>query len=260
MVIPEVLQKLLWMRQLNYEVIFWTLFSVKWGMTSVAFIASFLFLWINIRQAVRNSLALAEFDPAKKNVSHKKMYGLDIRGIQIPLGVLNRTSALLAAAVAAVFALGFYTQWDTFLRFRYGGSVGITDPIFGIDVGFYLFHLPFFQLLQGSLVFVTVLAIVAVVSQYAYFGLVRLDGGRQIRTLGNAVPHISVLLFILTATFGFGYYLDRYALLYSTMGVVCGVGYTADHVTMIALWFMIGASAVACDFSYSISSIHNGRA
>ena len=30
------------------------------------------------------------------------------------------------------------------------------------------------------------------------------------------------------------------------MGVVYGVGYTADHVTMIALWIMIGASAAAC--------------
>jgi hypothetical protein len=245
LLIPDVLQKWLWMRQLNYEGIFWTLFSVKWGMTCVAFVASFLFLWINIRQAARNSFALANFDPAMKAGSHKTPV-LEIRGVPISLGVLTRTSALTAAAVAAVFALGFYTQWDTFLRFRYGGSVGFTDPIFGVDVGFYLFRLPFYQLLQGSLVFVTVLAIVAVVSQYACFGLMRFDGGRQIVTWGNAIPHLSVLLFILAATCGCGYYLDRYDLLYSTMGVVYGVGYTADHVTMIALWIMIGASAAAC--------------
>ena len=92
----------------------------------------------------------------------------------------------------------------------------------------------------------TVLAIVAVVSQYAYFATVRLNGGRQIETWGNAVPHLSVLLFILAAAFGWGYYLDRYGLLYSTTGVVYGVGYTAAHVTMIALWIMIGVSAAAC--------------
>ena len=94
--------------------------------------------------------------------------------------------------------------------------------------------------------FLTALAIVGVVSQYAWFGLMRFDGGRQIETWGNAVPHLSVLLFILAAAFGCGYYLDRYDLLYSTMGVVYGVGYTADHVTMIALWVMIGVSAAAC--------------
>ena len=44
MVVPELLQKWLWMRQLNYEGIFWTLLSVKWGMTCAAFIGVFLFL------------------------------------------------------------------------------------------------------------------------------------------------------------------------------------------------------------------------
>ncbi len=56
--IPALLQKWLWMRQLNYAGIFWTLLSVKWGMACVAFIGAFLFLWINIRQAARNSFAL----------------------------------------------------------------------------------------------------------------------------------------------------------------------------------------------------------
>ena len=244
--IPQLLQKWLWMRQLDYAGIFWTLLSVKWGMACVAFVGAFLFLWINIRQAARNSFALAEYDTAKKAGSLEKTRVIAIRGITISRRVVMRTMALAAAAVAAIFALGFYAQWDTYLRFRYGGSCGLSDPIFGVDVGFYLFRLPFYQLLQCSLVFLTVLAIVGVVSQYAYFGLMRLEGGRQIETWGNAVPHLSVLLFILAAAFGWGYYLDRYDLLYSTMGVVYGVGYTAAHVTMIALWIMIGVSAAAC--------------
>ena len=43
-----------------------------------------------------------------------------------------------------------------------------------------------------------------------------------------------------------GFYLDRFDLLYSTTGVVYGVGYTVDHVTLAALWAMIGISAAAC--------------
>ena len=112
-------------------------------------------------------------------------------------------------------------------------------------MGFYLFRLPFYRLLQSSLILLTALAIVGVVSQYACFGLMRFGAARQIETWG-VVPHLSILLFILAATLGYGYYLDRYDLLYSTMGVVYGVGYTADHVTRIALGVMIGASAAAC--------------
>ena len=39
-----------------------------------------------------------------------------------------------------------------------------------------------------------------------------------------------------------GYYLDRFDLLYSTLGVVYGVGYTVHHVTTTSLWVMIVAS------------------
>ena len=187
-----------------------------------------------------------KLNPANKAGSHGKSHVIEIQGIAVSRDAVMRLVALAVVGVAALFALGFYTQWDTYLRFRYGGSFESSDPVFGVDVGFYVFRLPFYLLLQGSLVFLTVLAIVGVVAQYAYFKLLRLKGGRQIESWGNAAPHLSVLLFILAASLGWGYYLDRFDLLYSTMGVVYGVGYTADHVTLIALWVMIGVSAVAC--------------
>jgi hypothetical protein len=55
-----------------------------------------------------------------------------------------------------------------------------------------------------------------------------------------------VLLFILVASWGWGFYLDHYELVYSTLGVVYGAGYAADHITRVALWVMVGVSAVAC--------------
>jgi hypothetical protein len=49
--VPGFLQKWLWMRQLDYGGIFWTLFSVKVGLTCAAFAVAFLFLWLNLWQA-----------------------------------------------------------------------------------------------------------------------------------------------------------------------------------------------------------------
>ena len=66
-------------------------------------------------------------------------------------------------------------------------------------------------------------------------------------TIGDSTArHLVVLLFILAATFGWGFYLDHYELVYSTLGVVYGAGYAAAHVTRIALWIMLGASVLAC--------------
>ena len=155
-------------------------------MTCVAFIGAFLFLWINIRQAARNSFALAEaeYDRPNKAGSHGKSHVIEIQGIAVSRDAVMRLMAFAVVGVAAVFALGFYTQWDTYLRFRYGGSFDVADPVFGVDVGYYVFRLPFYLLLQGSLVFLTVLAIIGVVSPYAYFTLMRMKRGRQI-----GLPH-----------------------------------------------------------------------
>ena len=234
--LPSFLQKWLWMRELNFAGIFWTLFTIKLGMTCVAFLGALLFLGINIREAARHISA----------DSSSKRSPIQIRGVPIGHGLLTRSLTLVTIAIAALFAIGFFGQWDTYLRFRYGGAYGLSDPIFGVDLGFYLFRLPFYQLLNSSLVFLVELAIVAVACQYAYFGLFRVTGRRTIEARGNAIPHVSMLLVFLSAAFGWGFYLDRFQLLYSTTGVVYGVGYTAAHATLIALWGMIIASVAAC--------------
>jgi len=234
--LPNFLQKWLWMRELNFVGIFWTLFSIKVGMTCVAFVVALVFLGINIREAARHSAS----EPSSKRSS------IQIRGVPIDHRLLTRTLVFVTVGISAMFAIGFYTQWDTFLRFRYGGSYGLSDPIFGFDLGFYIFRLPFYELLQGSALFLIELAIAAVACQYAYFGLFRVSNRRTVEVRGNTLPHISALLLLLAATFGVGFYLDRFQLLYSTTGVVYGVGYTAAHATMPALWGMIVVSALAC--------------
>jgi uncharacterized protein len=143
-------------------------------------------------------------------------------------------------------AVGFYAQWDTYLRFRYGGAFGVADPLFGVDVGFYLFQLPFYEFLQTSLMLLTVLTLAIVLLTYVFFGLLRMSGSGKLAAGGNATSHLSVLLFILVANWGGGLYLDHYNLVYSTLGVVYGAGYTAAHVTRIVLWIMVAVSALAC--------------
>ena len=52
--IPSWIQKWLWMRQLGYAGVFWTLLSVRWELFCAAFVVALLYLWINLRLAARN--------------------------------------------------------------------------------------------------------------------------------------------------------------------------------------------------------------
>ena len=247
------LEKWLWMRQLDYVGIFWTLLSVRWVMFCSALVFAFLYLWINLRQAAKNCAAFHRGDaqpwrldlPQQPFLSNLSRTGTDAQAtIELPPGLLKAAVVLISAGVALFFASGFYAEWDTYLRFRYGGSFGVSDPLFGIDVGFYVFHLPFYVLLQSSLTLLTILTLGIVLATYVFLGIQRASG--RIAVGGSATSHLSVLLFILVANFGWGFYLDHYELVYSTLGVVYGAGYAADHVTRIALWIMVGVSSVAC--------------
>jgi len=239
-IISGTIEKWLWMKQLDYTAIFWTLFSVKWLMFCLAFIVAFLYLWINLRLAIKKGAVLLEDNSAGSvNIVWE-------RGTQVSLSGLKRAVVTISVVVALFFALIFYAQWDTFLRFRYGGSFGLPDPLFGADVGFYVFHLPFYELLQNSLTGLTLVTLLSVLIAYAYFGLRPFTRGSQLQELAVGIPHLSALLFFMVASWGWGFYLDHFELLYSNLGVVHGAGYTADHVTRIALWVMVGATAALC--------------
>ncbi len=235
------IQKGLWMRQLGYAGIFWTLLSVKWGLFCVAFVVSFLYLWINFRLAERNSASFRAVTLTSGSAAGAKI------AMRIPPALVKLGMGTAAAVAALFFALIFYGQWDTYLRFLHSGSFGLSDPLFGVDAGFYVFRLPFYELLQSSLSGLALIALLALSAYYAYFGLLGFGRGSKLQGWNaKAVPHLSILSFFLVASWGWGFFLDHYQLLYSTQGVVYGAGYTADHVTRIAFWFMVCAAAALC--------------
>ncbi len=240
-IVPNWIQKWLWMRQVGYSRVFWTLFSVRWELFGVAFVVALLYLWINLRFAAKNGSTFRVSSLTGESALATKL------GIQLSPTVLNLAVGAGAAVVALFYAGIFYARWDTYLRFRYGGSFGLSDPLFGADAGFYVFRLPFYELLQSSLTTLAVVTFLAVLAFYAYFASLGFSRGRPVEGWSaKATPHLSFLFCILAASWAWGFYLDHFQLLYSTQGVVYGAGYTADHVTRIAYWMMLAAAVALC--------------
>lgn len=243
-VVPEVLaylQKWLWMRQLGYLEIFWKLLSVQWGMFLLGFVFAFLFFWSNVRQAVRSGFASRGSPQAGGLPGPWGSTSGNLNDWYV-LAWLRSAEIGTSAVVAWAFALAFSSNWDTYLRFRYGGDYGLREPLYGIDVGFYLFQLPFYEMEQHFLGYLTFVTLAAVVGIYVLASSVRAVGGAAPNATKSAMRHSSALLLVLFGVAGWQLYLDRYNLVYSTLGVVYGAGYTADHVTRVALQFMLGIS------------------
>lgn len=148
---------------------------------------------------------------------------------------------IVAASLVLAFltAAGEFGDWSLALRFIDRVPYGKTDPVFGRDIGFYLFALPAYVALTHWLYATLFLSTLVAGAVYWLRGDLSFDGPP--RQLSPAVlVHGSVLLGLFFALKAWSYDLDRYRLLYSDNDVVVGAGYTDIHVNLPILWLLIG--------------------
>jgi len=228
----------LWMTQVGYAAVFWRILSVKFVSAGLAALLTFAYTGLNL------GLALAVIFRLRGHGGGGNVVIYTRRGIRLSAGWSKVGALVIAAVLSLAFALAFYVRWDAFLRFHWGGAFGQTDPIFGKDVGFYLFRLPFYELLRNSLTSLSLLTLTIVAVAYAHFGVFLPRQFHRVHTEPAVLRHLTVLLLLFVAAWAWGFFLDRYELLYSTRGVVYGAGYTAFHVERISLWVMLAASVL----------------
>jgi len=240
--VSSLIQDWLWMKQLGYVAVFWRIFSIKIIAAALALLVAFTYLWLNLRFAAAAIFRLRGTAVDRRRVVYTK------QGAVMPAGWLNVGTLLIAAAVSLMFAMTFYAQWDDFLRYFWGGAFGQKDPIFARDIGFYLFHLPFYELLRDSLMGLALLTLVITAMAYVTFDLLRPVQLKDARMDHKVSGHIALLLIVFIVIWAWGFYLDRFELLFGTRGVVYGVGYTAYHVERIGYWVMLGAALLLAVF------------
>jgi len=101
--------------------------------------------------------------------------------------------ALTAAGILALFAGNWgAVQWEKLLLYLNSLPVGTSDPILGKDIGFYLFSLPFLELLQGFARVAALLGILLV--SIVYFvngGLTLTPNGANVA--GKVRKHLALL-------------------------------------------------------------------
>jgi uncharacterized membrane protein (UPF0182 family) len=155
---------------------------------------------------------------------------------------------ILGALLAVIMGSVASGQWPILARFWEQVPFGSTDPIFGRDVSFFVFTLPFLRAahswLLGTFVLVatTTFAVYAVVSAYELG--VNLE--RVIFNLPRSVKlHIASVTAVLMVLVAANHLLDIYELVYSTRGVTYGASYTDVRAEMPALYIMAAVAAIA---------------
>ena len=224
----------LWFNQEHYRLIYLTILKAQINLSGITGVGFMLVVGLNLfvahtlahRQAPRVYSEYIEFAP------------------------LERFGALFRWLIwGAVLFVGYLvsqwgmTHWLTFMRAQHVPVMNIADPLFGLDLGFYLFRLPYIWFLYHLALVTLICCLVSAAFMYLA------EGGVWVTPRGPVVAraaraHLMTLGGILFLLIAYRFRLGMYDLLYSPRGVVFGAGYTDVHATLPVLWALAGISVL----------------
>ena len=155
------------------------------------------------------------------------------------VGVRITPVVLLVGAFFAFFmGTGASSAWEELLLYFNQQPFGMTDPIFGRDVSFFLFTLPIWQFLRGWLMTTLVITLIAT-------GLASGIGWRGWGAPAPVRAHLSCLGALILLLIAWQYRLDALELVYSSRGAVFGAGYTDVNAQLPAFTILVFVTIIA---------------
>lgn len=128
---------------------------------------------------------------------------------------------IIPLIVGLLAGISASAEWGTFLRWRNATDFGITDPQFGLDLGFYIFSYPFLRFALGFAFAVLILSILVAVAVHYLYGGLRLQPKGD-RASAGAQVHLSILVGLFVLLKAAAYWLDRFGLTIKSEPLVQG--------------------------------------
>ena len=243
----EIYTEWLWFGEAGFQPVFLKSLATKGLLGLAVFAAAFVFLFTNLRLAVRGPDRPFMVFPG----------GGDLQ----PIVLERRHLGFLAAGLSGVLALFLAgvasSQWLVVLQFLDATPFGAVDPIFGRDASFYIFTLPFLDFVRYTAFGVVVLAFVGSTAAYVITGQLAL-APKGLSVGPKPRQHLSMLVAVIFVLLAAGAYLDMPRTLTTPAGILHGVSYADDAVRLPALMVLTivaGAGALAAAYGALSSTL-----
>lgn len=150
---------------------------------------------------------------------------------------------LLGGFFALIVGLIFSSQWGVVLKYLNAAPFSATDPVFSLNIGFFVFDFPFLTLLFSYSMTVIILTLFLTFLSYLLSQKPPVFTEEFVDEISRTVidwqalkkkatPHLSFLLGVLFFILAFGFLLGQWGLLLSSTGVIFGAAYTDLNFTL----------------------------
>lgn len=215
----------LWFQGVGYTQVFTTVLAFKFLLGSIFGGLFALLIYLNLKLAARAPRGVRFLEQENAfELPQPELFDPLVKRLLLPV-------ALLLGLLAAPQAAG---HWKSLLLFFNAVPFNDRDPLFGRDIGFYLFRLPALSSLYHWFNFAVGFTIlVTAFTYFLYRGIQYSPRGLFLSERARAhLLSLAAAFFLVRAG---GYFLDAFELLYSSAGTLFGAGYADVYGNLPAL-------------------------
>ena len=260
----------LWYQSVGFDAVFWTRIGAQFGLflgaTVVALVVILGNLWLagrllpppdreggtfrnlfdRLNEAAQQADARSRGPWVRQDEPPRGAATWGAEDIPDLTPIASTALTVVGVVVAILIGATVAGAWETVLlwanRVPYSpdAATAALDPVFGRDISYFLFELPFLRFVQTLFNGLVVAALLVVFLRY----LVGAMRGSLVFTTPVRI-HLAILGGLFLLSVAFGYQLDKFELVYSTRGVATGVGFTDQNAQFFAFDVLTVLSGLA---------------
>ena len=219
----------IWMESLDFGTVFTTILYSKLTLGAIGFVIFGFVIWLTVYWIRRSYLTHFDRHQLPAFLYEKK---LTVNGAIIVI-------AIFAGLIGSSIVQGM--GWEPLLKVLNYEAFGVSDPIFNRDISFYMFVLPFIEIMINILLGLSFFVLAIVAASYSVFHMYRMNRSAQTH-LGLTIVIIGLLLAGTHLLTPFQTLLTNQVNVFQT-SVVHGLSYT-DRIVNIPVSYILAAVAV----------------
>lgn len=209
----------MWYQQLGFVEVLLTEWVARVTLFLIGFVAMAVPVWASIQIAYRTRPVYAKLNSQLDRYQEvfEPLRRLAMFGVPIVLGIFAGVSTA--------------SRWDSVLTWLNRTPFGTVDPQFRLDVGFYVFELPFYRSIVGFASAVVLLSGLLVIATNYLYGAIRISG-REVVISKAARIQIAITAGVYLLLQGASIWLDQYATVTEVGSLITGASYTDVNATI----------------------------